>query len=335
MKNKYFILIIFILLISLTSCKKEPISKIHEHEYLDATCLKPSICKTCNEEKGTSLGHNFEKVQSVNPTCLFNGYDLYKCTRCNYTKTETVKSTGHDLTEIELLPTCTEKGMYTTKCINCDYQVDHNIPKLGHVEVVDKGYDATCTSKGLTDGIHCEVCNEILEPQEEIIELEHTFEDIYDDDCDVCGFTRDADYIRVKEKMDLFLGIKIEELISLTKNNESIIIAPNSIFYIFTVEDKYNVVVEYPAMADDAAARIEVFYKTEPTTEDYESIKKGMTVYEIVEIIGKPSNYQSTSSSCEHFVSYKIDQRTIFIITFVETLEELNLVNSTEFHKKY
>ena len=335
MKNKYFILIVFILLILLAGCKKESIPSIHEHDYLEATCLKPSICKTCGEEMGTSLGHDFEKLESVSPTCLFDGYDLYKCTRCNNTKTETVKSTGHNLTEIELLPTCTEKGMYTTKCINCDYQVDHVIPKQGHVEVVDKGYEPSCTSKGLTDGIHCEVCNEILEPQEEIIELEHTYDDIYDNECNVCGFTRDSDYIRIKEKMDLFLGIKIEELISLTKNYQSIIICPNSLFYIFTVEDKYNVVVEYPANADDAAARIEVFYKPEPTTEDYESIKKGMTVYEVVEKIGKPSNYQSTSSGSEHFVSYKIDQKTIFIITFVETLEELNLVNSTEFHKKY
>ena len=128
MKNKYLILLIFIFILSLASCNKKTIQENHVHDFLDATCLEASICKECDEEIGNSLGHDFEKVESVSSTCLFDGYEFYKCTRCNYAKTETVESKGHDLTEIELLPTCTEKGMYTTKCINCDYQVDHDIP---------------------------------------------------------------------------------------------------------------------------------------------------------------------------------------------------------------
>ena len=55
----------------------------------------------------------------------------------------------------------------------------------------------------------------------------------------------------------------------------------------------------------------------------------------MVEIIGKPSDYQTTSSGSEPYVIYKIDQKTDFIITFVGSLEELNLVNRTKFHKKY
>ena len=34
-----------------------------------------------------------------------------------------------------------------------------------HVPVVDKGYSATCTKDGLTDGTHCQICGKVLTPQ--------------------------------------------------------------------------------------------------------------------------------------------------------------------------
>lgn len=46
---------------------------------------------------------------------------------------------------------------------------------VGHVEVVDERKEATCTEKGLTEGKHCEICNEVLIKQEEIKELGHSF----------------------------------------------------------------------------------------------------------------------------------------------------------------
>ena len=90
MKIKYLFVIIIILLIT-TGCKKSICEK-HGHDYLEATCLNPSICKNCDEQVGTSLGHNFEKVETINPTCLSDGYNFYKCTRCNYKKMETIES---------------------------------------------------------------------------------------------------------------------------------------------------------------------------------------------------------------------------------------------------
>lgn len=38
-----------------------------------------------------------------------------------------------------------------------------------HTIVVDKGYPATCTSTGLTDGSHCETCGEVIKAQEVIL----------------------------------------------------------------------------------------------------------------------------------------------------------------------
>lgn len=42
-----------------------------------------------------------------------------------------------------------------------------------HSAVIDKGYDATCTSEGLSDGTHCSKCSTILEPQTKIPTIAH------------------------------------------------------------------------------------------------------------------------------------------------------------------
>ncbi len=46
--------------------------------------------------------------------------------------------------------------------------------EMGHNVVIDEYVDATCTQPGLMSGSHCDVCNEILIPQEEIPALGHS-----------------------------------------------------------------------------------------------------------------------------------------------------------------
>ncbi len=64
--------------------------------------------------------------------------------------------------------TCTESGVKVQCCQKCDYFSEREVVPTGHKSVVDKGYPSTCASKGLTDGAHCEACNEVLEEQREI-----------------------------------------------------------------------------------------------------------------------------------------------------------------------
>ena len=72
-------------------------------------------------------------------------------------------------------PTCTEKGEKKLYCTDCgDLIKTEEIPAKGHTEVVDKGYDATCTESGLTDGSHCSVCDTILTEQAVIPAKGHT-----------------------------------------------------------------------------------------------------------------------------------------------------------------
>ena len=46
-------------------------------------------------------------------------------------------------------------------------------PALGHVEVKDAAKEATCTEKGLTEGVHCSRCNAVLKAQTETPALGH------------------------------------------------------------------------------------------------------------------------------------------------------------------
>ena len=65
----------------------------------------------------------------------------------------------------------------------CDYS--------GHTEIIDKGYGATCTTSGLSDGSHCSVCNKVLVKQERIDALGHTIaiDEAIESTCTTTGLT--------------------------------------------------------------------------------------------------------------------------------------------------
>ena len=67
------------------------------------------------------------------------------------------------------------------------------IPDFPHVHTEETipGKDATCTEPGLTEGVKCPVCGEILVPQEEIPVAGHNF---VDGSCGICG-EKDPDYV--------------------------------------------------------------------------------------------------------------------------------------------
>ena len=73
-------------------------------------------------------------------------------------------------------PTCTEIGYEAySQCVNCDYSSYTEIPALGHIEVIDESVDATCTTTGLTEGVHCSRCNEVLITQNIIPAFGHSY----------------------------------------------------------------------------------------------------------------------------------------------------------------
>lgn len=73
-------------------------------------------------------------------------------------------------TTVEFEPSCTAQGYTQYYCADCGeylYTDDYE-DALGHTETVTPGYAATLTATGLSDGVHCSVCNEVLEKQQNI-----------------------------------------------------------------------------------------------------------------------------------------------------------------------
>ena len=63
--------------------------------------------------------------------------------------------------------TCTENGLQERTC-KCGETETQQIAAPGHIEVADAGTEPTCTKEGLSDGSHCELCEEILTPQKKL-----------------------------------------------------------------------------------------------------------------------------------------------------------------------
>ena len=150
------------------------------HTYGSAVITKQPTCtsegtktKTCTKcgatvtETIAKLSHSYTATV-VAPTCTANGYTLHKCSVCGTSyKDNTTKATGHSYgnSVVTKQPTCTSEGTKTKTCTKCNATVTEKLPAKGHTAVTDKGYPATCTIAGKTDGSHCSVCNTVIKVQ--------------------------------------------------------------------------------------------------------------------------------------------------------------------------
>ena len=150
------------------------------HTYGSAVITKQPTCtsegtktKTCTKcgatvtETIAKLSHSYTTTV-VAPTCTADGYTLHKCSVCGTSyKDSTTKATGHSYgnSVVTKQPTCTSEGTKTKTCTKCNATVTEKLPAKGHTAVTDKGYPATCTTAGKTDGSHCSVCNTVIKAQ--------------------------------------------------------------------------------------------------------------------------------------------------------------------------
>lgn len=116
-------------------------------------------CKRCNsDEEDGSCNHNFVQELFVDATCTTNGIIKYKCSICNTTKEEIINAKQHKLvTDYAVSPTCTTVGLTEgIHCSECEYVVPQvEIPALGH-SYESKITAPTCTEKGFTTyTCHC------------------------------------------------------------------------------------------------------------------------------------------------------------------------------------
>ena len=129
---------------------------------LSATPTKPSCT------------HDWVEADKVEPTCQTEGKIEYACSKCNKTKTETLKKTEHDyvLTENKN-GNCQEKATQTFTCSVCGdtYTVDGELGEHLYVKGEDSK-EPTCTEKGLYT-YTCSICADTY--TEEIDALGHDY----------------------------------------------------------------------------------------------------------------------------------------------------------------
>ena len=85
---------------------------------------------------------------------------LLLLTACGHTQ----EGHEHEFKSSSVEPTCVTDG-YTDYFCECGEIYREPLAAVGHKEEVIDGKQATCTEDGLTDGVKCSVCQEILVPQ--------------------------------------------------------------------------------------------------------------------------------------------------------------------------
>ena len=151
----------------------------HTHEFgewsvtKNATCtedgIKTRYC-SCGEKQSDTIpatDHNKQVIPAVESTCTENGLtEGIACSACGevFVAQQTIPEIAH-----------TYDDKYDETCNKCGFVRD---AECAHTETeVIKGYAATCTSVGLTDGTKCKKCAEILVAQTIIPVIDHSFGD--------------------------------------------------------------------------------------------------------------------------------------------------------------
>ena len=145
-------------------------------------------CSVCNEiliaQSAIPAGHTEgEWIIDTNATCTENGSKHQNCASCSATiNTEIIKYQGHSSSNwiVDTTATCSTMGYRHKECSVCGVILaNETIEKIDHTEVIDAAIEATCTTSGLTEGIHCSVCNTIIISQQPV-DPHHKFNDEYE-----------------------------------------------------------------------------------------------------------------------------------------------------------
>ena len=112
-----------------------------KYAYDDLVTYMVYISNTCD--------HDYEIVETVDPTCEGNGYTSYVCTLCGHEyKGNIVDALGHDFVEVSREnATCTEDGMINYAC-SCGEKKVSVVAATGHSIETVIGSLPTCTTDG-------------------------------------------------------------------------------------------------------------------------------------------------------------------------------------------
>ena len=154
-------------------------------EYGNHSCNSPlrmkyeCTVKGCGQTKFEIIIEQHFRVpigKEIPATCTTDGMTSgWKCEKCDefWIPQEVIPALGHDW-----------NGVYpcqndSAACTRCDTYFD---VKQDHLEIVDPGFEASCSKTGLTDGSHCGFCGVTLTEQTEIPVTDHNW---YVDDMEI------------------------------------------------------------------------------------------------------------------------------------------------------
>ncbi len=126
------------------------------------------VCDICDESRVVTIPsngkHEWVETSRTEPKCSSDGTIFYACANCTMTKTETIKSPGHDYVLEEAgskAPTCNDPGYNVYVCRVCNASKQENVPKTGHT-VDENNYiviaQPNCEDAGTAVSV-CTVCS--------------------------------------------------------------------------------------------------------------------------------------------------------------------------------
>ena len=165
-----------------TACGHEMSSSLENH-----TTDDQNNCTKCKEHiHSYTIKHVDEKHLATPASCTAAAQYYYSCT-CDENGVTTFNDgtplshntfgTVADGKYLKSNATCLMPTIYYKSCTGCGLVSTETFTvgqALGHIENVINGYAATCTTDGLTDGITCSRCNEVVKMQVVIHAFGHT-----------------------------------------------------------------------------------------------------------------------------------------------------------------
>jgi hypothetical protein len=154
----------------------------------DATCYDTGVktytctqCKTTKTESIPTIAHTVVTDPAVAPTCTKEGKTAGShCSVCGAViqAQETVAKIDHtwDNGQVTAAATCYDTGVKTYTCTMCKTTKTESIPTISHTVVTDPAVAPTCTKEGKTAGSHCSVCGAVVQSQETVAKIDHTWD---------------------------------------------------------------------------------------------------------------------------------------------------------------
>lgn len=155
------------------------------------TCTKDGAdtiaCENCRHEVSDVIpatGHEVQNVKAVEATCVMDGMtEGTVCSKCSeyVDAPEIIPAAGHAYGAwiVDKASTCDVMGSKHRICDVCGEEEYAEIEKLQHTVVIIPAVAPTCRRNGLTAGIRCEVCDNVVKSQEPIAKLEHKWDSKY------------------------------------------------------------------------------------------------------------------------------------------------------------